>query len=84
MQIANDEIKLPDATPLFVNAYSVTLNPYFSRIAVGDLYTGDVKDTRWRAVIVIPTIDLRAFAELIMKLAEQTEAMAESGGATKQ
>lgn len=62
------DIKMPNAVPSFANALNITINPYFGRVVLGEVYTTDMASTNWRQVLIVPTPDLVAFAEMILKI----------------
>jgi hypothetical protein len=61
-------------TPVYANRFSVTLNPVMTRIAVGEFVAGKPEtDSVYHTVIVAPTSDAVALANLILEIARHVK-----------
>ena len=64
-----------EITPTFGNRFNVTMNPLTTRIAVGEFVAGDPnQDSHFHTVLVMPTADALALANVITSLFSENPA----------
>jgi hypothetical protein len=81
-QSSGGQVYGKELTAKFSNHFSVSINPYYTRISFGEGFgSGKLEDSTWHTAMVMPTPDaqalMRVLTDMFEKLVPQWEKMQE-------